>query len=136
MNQYQPELGQLVFGQPTQQFAVPDIMTAVLEKLATEYERVGWNIHQKDIENPFYNMGPTYNLKTDVFEVCAYSWGEEGQPFNFAWRDLRVSWYKWCGRGASSNVEITPEMAATCLEECLASLNALDEADERRKLAD
>lgn len=127
MNHYQPELGQLVFGQPTQQFAVPDIMTAVLEKLATEYERVGWNIHQKEIENPFYNSGPAYNLKTDVFEVWAYSWTTDDQPFNFAWRDLRVSWYKWCGRGASSNVEITPALAAQCLDECLASLLVYEE---------
>lgn len=127
MSHFQPELGQAIFGQPSQQFAVPDIMIAVLEKLASEYARVGWNIHQRDIENPFYNSGPAYNLKTDVFEVCAYSWGDEEQPFNFAWRDLRISWYKWCGRGASANVEITPGMAAECLSECLASLQAIDD---------
>ena len=127
MNHYQPELGQLVFGQPTQEFPVPDIMTAVLEKLATEYDRVGWNIHQHEIENPFCNMGPAYNLKTDVFEVCAYSWTEKEQPFNFAWRDVRISWYKWCGRGASANMEITPAVAAQCLDECLVSLLAYEE---------
>lgn len=129
--EYQPEVGQALFGQPTQQFAVPEIMVSVLERIARVYEMVYWNANQEEIENPFYNSGPRCNLKTDVFEVCAYSWTEDDQPYNFAWRDLRISWYKWCGRGASSNIEITPEMASQCLEECLKSLWEMDEDREK-----
>lgn len=134
MSEFTPELGHMIFGQPAQQFEVPEIMVAVLEKLASEYERVGWNIHQHQIDNPFYNSGPAYNLKTEVFEVCAYSWSDDDQPYNFAWRDMKISWYKWCGRGVSANIEVTPDMAAQCLMECLASLNAIDEANRQVRL--
>jgi predicted nucleic acid-binding Zn ribbon protein len=134
MDEYVPEVGQMLFGQPAQQHEVPDIMLAVLESLASTYAAVGWNIHQRQIDNPFYNSGPHDNLKTDVFEVCAYSWGDEEQPYNFAWRGLRISWYKHCGRGCSSNIEVTRDMAAQCLEECQASLWAID-AERRRAQA-
>jgi len=123
---FEPEIGQVAFGQPSQQFAVPDIMEAVLARIDVEYARVYWNIHQEEYWSPFGNNGAGCNLKTDVFEVQGYSWGEEEQPYNFAWRDLRISWYKWQGRGMSANMAITPDLAAQCLEECLASLQALE----------
>ena len=37
------------------------------------------------------------------------------QPFNFRWRGIEISWYKWFGRGTSSNIEITPNMASEML---------------------
>lgn len=130
MKDFQPELGQMAFGHPFQEHAVPEIMDAVLNAIREEYDRVYWNANQKECPSPFGNSGPAGNLKTEVFEVCAYDWGDEPQPFNFAWRDLRISWYKYCGRGASANMEISPELAAQCLIECLASLRALELDDE------
>jgi hypothetical protein len=129
MSEYEPELGQLAFGQPHQQFAVPAIMEAVLEHIEAECARVYWNVNQKQMPSPFGNSGPDGNLKTDVFEVQAYSWSDDEQPFNFAWRDLRISWYKYLGRGMSANMEITPNMASECLEECLSSVQSMDTSE-------
>jgi len=123
---YQPELGQLIFGHPHQEYEVPEIMVAVLLALHNEYRRVYWNRHKRECFSPFYNSGPEANFKTDVLEVQAYDWGDDEQPYNLAWRDLRISWYKHCERGPSSNLPITPEMAAQCLDECLASIRAMD----------
>lgn len=119
-----PELGQAAFGQPGFEFGVPEIMKAVLAALDDAYRRVYWNVKQEDCPSPFGNNGTS--LVTPVFEVHAYSWGDEEQPFNFSWRDLKLRWYKWSGRSVSANMAITPDMAAQCLDECLASIEAMD----------
>lgn len=127
MNIYEPELGQAIFGQPHQTYEVPEIMEAVLTMIHHEYDRVYWNVKQKDCPSPFSNTGS--RLDTPTFKAHAYSWGDGEQPFNFVWRDLRISWYKWCGRGMSSNIEITPEMASKCLDECLAEIRKMEEGE-------
>jgi hypothetical protein len=125
MPDYQPELGQLAFGQPHKEFEVPEIMIAALRAIGEEYDRVYWNVKHKRCLGPFGNHGS--RLNTPTFQVHSYSWGDDDQPFNFAWRDLRISWYKWLGRGTSANMEITPEMASQCLDECLAAVRKMDE---------
>ncbi|NTF23625.1 hypothetical protein G6L37_35210 [Agrobacterium rubi] len=129
MTQFTPELGQLAFGQPFKSHAVPDIMHAALSMIDDELTRIMENHLQKDYFSPFQNSGSDY--RNDVFHAEAYSWGDEEQPYNFAWKDLRISWYKRMGRGMSSNVEITPDMAAECLRDCLASLEKLEAEHER-----
>lgn len=126
MTDFTPEIGQIAFGQRWQRHDVPEIFVAALGAIRDEYDLVYWNEHQRPCPSPFGNNGPEENLKTDVFEVCAYDWGDEDQPYNFAWRDLRVSWYKYMGRGMSANIHISPEMAAECLTDCLASLRAIE----------
>lgn len=133
MSDYQPELGQMIFGQPTQKFSVPEIMEAALFHIRHRLDTVMWNIHQREYANPFGNTGSTF--KNDVFEANAYSWSDDLQPFNFAWKDLRISWYKYLGRGMSANMEITPELAAVCLSECMASLTAMDASPSDQKAA-
>ena len=95
-----------------------------LAALDDAYRRVYWNVKQEDCPSPFGNNGTS--LVTPVFEVHAYSLGDEEQPFNFSWRDLKLRWYKWSGRSVSANMAITPDMAAQCLDECLASIEAMD----------
>jgi len=44
------------------------------------------------------------------FDQPSYSWNEEEeQDFNFKWRDFKVSWYKYFGRGMTMNREISNE---------------------------
>ncbi len=121
---YQPELGQALFGQPAKEYAVPDLMLAVLGLIRDEMSRVVWNITQQEPADPFGNTGASF--ANDTFSVQAYSWGDEEQPWNFKWGDLEVGWYKYLGRGMSANVEITPQLCADCLAACLASLEAMD----------
>jgi len=127
MSAYQPELGQMAFGQPSQEHSVPDIMHAALEMIRQELDRVMWNNNQERYNNPFGNGGNEF--KCDTFEVCAYSWGDDDQPYNFAWKDLRISWYKYLGRGMSASKEITPDLAADCMSDCLSAVRSLDLGD-------
>lgn len=121
---YSPEIGQAVFGQPTLRFEVPPIMDAVLSYLSHRLEIVMFNKHQETFPSPFSNTGNSFKCHT--FEVESYSWGDEEQPFNFAWRDLRIAWYKYLGRGMSANMVITPDLANECLIDCLKALDELD----------
>lgn len=135
MTHFIPELGQMAHGQPFMQHAVPDIMHAALAMISDELTRIMENHHQRDYFSPFNNSGTEF--KSDVFHVEAYSWGDDDQPYNFAWKDLRISWYKRMGRGMSSNIEITPDMASACLADCLAYLEKLEaEHDEIERLRD
>lgn len=68
--------------------------------------------------NPFENSGVKF--KNDVFEIEAYSWDESyDQPYNFKFRDIEVSWYKYLGRGMRVNRDVSAlecaEMAAKCI---------------------
>lgn len=122
---YEPELGQAIFGQPFKQVAVPDYVESHLRTIESELERVMWNRHQEDYSSPFGNTGNSY--KNATFEVVAYSWDETTeQPFNFKWKDFEISWYKYCGRGMSMNKSMSPAKAAEMLTECLDSIRAED----------
>jgi hypothetical protein len=121
---YIPEIGQALFGQPHKQYTVPPIMEAVLDKISEEYGRVYWNAMQQEYYTPLGNNGT--QLITDVFEMHAYSWGDDEQPYNFKWNGLEISWYKRASRGLSANMEITPSFANKCLEDCLARIQKME----------
>lgn len=126
MKNFKPELGQACFGQPSKEFAVPAIWEAALNHVKWRLGILQWNKTQKKYPSPFDNTGNDF--KCDVFEVAAYDWSEETQPYNFKWRDAEISWYKYVGRGMGSNKEITPDMASEMLEECLKALDKLEES--------
>ncbi|MDD4804039.1 MAG: hypothetical protein PHN69_02595 [Candidatus Pacebacteria bacterium] len=72
--------------------------------------------------SPFENTGARF--KNDVFEVQAYDWGnEEGQEYNFKYKDFEVRWYKYLGRGTTQNRYIDEEELNDLLIECAQSLN-------------
>ena len=50
-----------------------------------------------------------------------------GQPWNFKYQNIEISWYKWLGRGTSINRKITPEEAIEMFEVCLRSIREDDE---------
>ena len=125
MKRHEPEMGQAIFGQPYKQFEVPEIMLAALESIRAELDRVMWNIHQKQYSSPFGNTGNSFVC--DLFEVYAYSWDDEvPPPYNFRWKNLDISWYKYLGRGTSSNTEIEPELTSEMLIDCLKAVRKLD----------
>lgn len=119
--EYEPELGQMAFGQPFKEYEASELLIAALNAIREELERVHWNNNQEQIQDPFGNTGGTYMNPT--FKVEAYSWDEETpQPFNFKWKDFELSWYKYIGRGTSINREIKPDEINEMLEECLSSI--------------
>lgn len=125
MNEYEPEIGQLLFGQPYKRYQASNLLVAALEAVREELERVSWNKKQEDPGDPFGNTGGSY--KNGVFEVQAYSWDEsKEQPYNFKYGDFEVSWYKYLGRGTSTNKEISPEEVEGMLDACLDSVRKED----------
>ena len=128
---FQPELGQMLYGQQWKPHPVPDIWTAAFLLLEDELGRVMGNTTQERWDSPFSNTGNRFECQ--AFAVHAYSWGDDEQPWNFRWRDIEVSWYKNMRRGASANMPLLPDMAAMMLEECLEALRRHEEAAETEK---
>ena len=121
---YEPELGQRIYGQPYKSYVCPDYIEELLRGINAELRRVMWNLHQKEYDSPFDNTGNSF--KNEVFEVIAYSWDEEEeQPYNFKWRDVEISWYKYCGRGMSMNQQITTDKAIEMFDSCIQYLHWL-----------
>jgi hypothetical protein len=81
MKEYEPELGQAVFGQPWKQYGASHLVIAALDLINRELCRIQWNIHQKEYDSPFHNTGNQFEC--DTFEVNAYDWGDDEQPYNF-----------------------------------------------------
>ena len=86
---YEPELGQMVFGNPSQELECPEYIEALLSHLGHEIERIVWNVTQKKYDSPTGNVGGLY--KNDTFEMRSYYWGECTCGFDA--RD-----YEWSGQ--------------------------------------
>lgn len=137
MKNYQPELGQSMFGQPWKEYKADEQVDIVLTSI-----RNAMLINQSEFNDstPFDNSG--LKFKNDVFEVNAYDWSEckcnecwengwskelckcgwSPQEYNFKWRDFEVSWYKYLGRGMSQNRPISKSELTQMLNECLNSI--------------
>lgn len=126
MDKYDPELGQMIFGQPWQEFEASSLMIAALRAIGGELDRIMWNIHQERYASPFGNTGNSFK-EIEEFQVEAYSWNESyEQPWNFKWKDVEISWYKYCGRGTTVNREVSPLEIAQMLDACLSALVAYE----------
>jgi hypothetical protein len=126
---YQPELGQAIFGQPQQELECPDYLVALLRELSTQLDIMQNNNGNKVWNNPFENTGGEF--KNSTFEAIAYDWSFEAtQKYNFKWKDLKVSWYKYLGRGTSTNKEVTPDEAVKMFDECSKSIKEMDTTRE------
>lgn len=112
--EYQPELGQMCFGQPWQQKECPEKVLSALRALQNTFEAV------RDDINPFGNNGTRFD--GEKFKAHAYSWSDDDQEFNFAWRDVRVSWCKYLGRGTTINRAMEDAEVTQMLRECMAEL--------------
>jgi len=128
MEKYKTELGQAFFGQESKEYAVEEILEASLLMISKEWDRVMWNINQKKMHSPFSNTGVRWEC--DTFKLEAYSWNDEyEQPYNFKYKDIEVSWYKYFGRGMSVNKEVAYDEVQKMLVDCL---NALRKYEQER----
>ena len=122
---YEPELGQMIFGQPSQVYDCPEYIEALLRGISSELERVMWNNNQEEYSSPMDNTGQQF--KNDTFEANAYSWNDEvEQPYNFKYKDIEISWYKYLGRGMSINKPITKKQAVKMFDDCIASIRKME----------
>ncbi len=133
---FEPELGQMCFGNPTGQHECPEYITALLNHLADEIVRVEGNKGNK-IEPLTSNVGGEYIV--DMFEMRSYYWGDDegiaALP-NFKYGDIEVRWYKHSGRGASINHPISESGAVLIFDNCLAFLRQREAREMEAKYND
>lgn len=115
---YKPELGQILHGSAIEHHEVPEYVQALVWHILSEFERCYWNSMQEEsglLAGGSYNRpgSPSKTYIMDDFELCSYWWGDEDDEVqmarpNLAFQDVRITWYKYPGRGMSVNVEKTP----------------------------
>lgn len=121
MDLYEPELGQECFGQPYQVYDCPEYIVALLQYL--EYEMEICHITNERNGSPFRNTGCAKISVGETFQVESYSWNEGvAQPWNFKYKDIEISWYKYLGRGTTINREVTPDEVVEMFESCLKAI--------------
>ncbi len=103
--------------EPEEIMRVPDHVEKALEDISEALARY---LKIEVADTPFYNSGATF--KNDTFEVQAYSWADDDQPYNFKFDDVEITWYKHFRRGAYINVEIEQREASEMARECIDSL--------------
>jgi len=109
--------------------SVPYYVRAALSLIKERLDIAMWNSTQKEYDSPFGNTGN--NFSNETFEVAAYNWNEEeDQAYNFKWRDYKIRWYKYFGRGMNSNRYISPEECAKMLDEIIKSLDKIGVEEE------
>jgi hypothetical protein len=66
-----------------------------------------------------------YPFENDVFQIKPYSWGDAPNDWHFYHKPsgLKVYWYKYPLRGATVNMNITPEQFRTVLYDCMNSVH-------------
>lgn len=105
-----------------------EVIIAVLRAIEREMERCHFNTMQKELVSPFANTGA--HFVTPTFQVHAYNWGmdEDTPHYNFAYKGLKVEWYKHVGRGCEYHYEgeepLTIDFLAQMLDDCF---NAIED---------
>lgn len=105
MSEYEPELGQALWGPPSGAFGCPDFVDALLENLLWNIEVSYWNVNQKrwdrlsDPGIPGLSYRPHY-------------WGDDESEaalpnFKLASSRQEIRWYKHPGRGMSCSVDMS-----------------------------
>lgn len=115
-----------------------NMLEAVLFYIKMELDRSLQNKHQEIRLSPFENSGEDFIGK--CFEVKSYNWDFdyvnktlEEIPYNFRWKDLKVYWYKYLGRGMEWNREISNDELSIMLKECLEELSLYEKKLQKDK---
>lgn len=122
---YEPELGQLCFGNPCGAYDAGDIGRACLEYVLSEVERVYWNRNQRQWD---YYVDP--GLPGIAFRP--YYWGdieEEAEKPNLTvdGSDIEIRWYKHPCRGTTTQRPVTPDEWPAWLSKALELVRATDD---------
>lgn len=104
------EIGNLIWntGNKNQKYECPLYITALLEFIKKELERMYWNKHQLEVDDIFNLTMEETELNIKSFEWEPYNWNdEEIQDYNFKYGDIEISWYKYFGRDMTINKEVS-----------------------------
>ena len=98
----------------------PDYVVALLSSIDNELCRIMWNKYQEQYDSPFCNTGN--NFECDLFEVAAYDWDDtREQEYNFWYKpaDIKISWYKYLGRGTRVYGEYSADEYIKMFDDCI-----------------
>ena len=139
MQQYEPELGQAIFGNEPQEYDLGESRQYVSHKLY-ELSEILAEIDPSEQRHGFLGgeFGYGQEFKNDVFEMHPYWWGDctcgqEEAPNgclsecktrlpNFRCGDISVSWYKYIGRGMSTNIKQSKKDWRKVFDKCFSSI--------------
>lgn len=109
---YKPELGQSVFGS-WEEKELPEYAKALVLYILKEFERIGHNVHHWSQEDykPLDMSGSEYK----PFDY-------DGNTYNFKFGEVVISWYKYPGRGMSTNVWMSHVDWINWFDKCLLAL--------------
>lgn len=103
------------------EYLCPEYIIALLNYIDEKLRIIMWNKYQEEYSSPFSNTGNKF--KNEVFEVEAYSWNDEiEQEYNFKYKDIKISWYKYLGRNTTINKKVTFEEIEKMFNDCVNSL--------------
>lgn len=125
MSGYVPSLGQFVNAPGTWDvFEMPEYAQAMFEAVRAEIARVYWNREQSEWEE-FEDPG----IPGMVWRC--YYWGDDDQEAglpNFTFGEVEVRWYKYAGRGMSTNRDWSPAEWAGWFDRCMAAVRGSETA--------
>jgi hypothetical protein len=110
------EMGQALFGNPVSEYSCPDWVTALIKDMLDDLEMHHGNYHQHTAdyfnENPFLDVccrwEDTYFYEVGGITFRRYYWGDdevEAEKPNFSFGEVEIRWYKYPGRGMTTNVK-------------------------------
>jgi len=135
---YEPELGQFAFGQPWQEYGLPDsdrgyVSARLVELTQAIFEKTD------DKEEMGFGLVGSYDygidFRNNVFSMFPYYWGDtcaeedkecdgeclDSRP-NFKCGAVEVNWYKYIGRGMSVNRPVSRKEWRDIFNKCFKSL--------------
>lgn len=119
---YEPELGQISFGNPWAKYDCPEFVEALLAHLLNEISRVFWNRYQKE-------WNERDNPCIEGIEFRSYYWGgdkKEAKKPNFKFKNIKIFWYKYPHRGISINKEMSEKKWREWFDNCMKAIRRAD----------
>jgi hypothetical protein len=124
------ELGQMLFGNPTQEYPVPRekwIENPYYELPKSEVE-LKWEAEEKEkYHSQFYGSTDVYDFSNDFFTIRSYYWGEDEEEmdkpnFEVPSENFSLTWYKYPFRSSYSSEKLTPKRWNDLIQKCIKSL--------------
>jgi len=110
---YEPELGQMCFGNA---WNAIDLLAAF--PAASEYLCALRDLTCEDFAY--------WDFANETFEAHDYWWGDEEAPEasrpNFRCGEVEIRWYKYPGRGTTTNSDLTSDQWRALFSKCIASV--------------
>ena len=100
-----PELGQMMFGNPTGKYGTEEWQDALIDYLLEEIKRVYWNRNQEELDN-------FDDCKLKGIKIKSYYWGNDKRiakkpNLKFIGLEQEIYWYKYPVRGQSCSKKLT-----------------------------